>query len=275
MNKRALWVLVPLLVALGPLAALSQEKPSPERLVVLTFDDAVKSHRTFVAPLLKELGFGATFFVTQLWMNDAEHFMSWKDIAEIHQMGFEIGNHSWTHAAFGEPANAARLAEELKQVEVELARVGVPRPTSFAWCGNSFGPEALAELKRLDFHLARRGMQPEIPYGQIVPGPLFDPSRHHPLLIPTGGDAYPDWTFEHFRKVVDRVGKGQIVVLQFHGVPDTQHPWVNTAPELFRECMTYLKKGGFRVVALRDLEPLLPKAPPADPLFGTTYPTPK
>ena len=31
----------------------------PDKLVVLTFDDAVKSHRTFVAPLLKELGFGA------------------------------------------------------------------------------------------------------------------------------------------------------------------------------------------------------------------------
>ncbi len=129
---------------------------------MLTFDDAVKSQRTFVAPFLKELGFGATFFVTQLWMKDAEYFMTWKDIAEIHQMGFEIGNHSWTHADFSQPPNAARLAEELKQVESELERVGVPRPTSFAYCGNSFGPEALAELKRLGFHLARRGMQPEI-----------------------------------------------------------------------------------------------------------------
>ena len=275
MTKRGLWVLVPLLVALGPLRASPQPSTSPDRLVVLTFDDAVKSHRTFVAPLLKELGFGATFFVTQLWMSDAEHFMSWKDIAEIHEMGFEIGNHSWTHAAFGEPANAARLAEELKQVEVELARVGVPRPTSFAWCGNSFGPEALTELKRLDFHLARRGMQPEIPYGQMELGPLYDPSKHHPLLIPTGGDAYPNWTFEHFRKVVDRVGPGEIVVLQFHGVPDVQHPWVNTSPELFRECMSYLKGGGFRVVALREVEPRLPRTPPADPLFGTRYPPPK
>ncbi len=242
---------------------------------MLTFDDAVKSQRTFVAPFLKELGFGATFFVTQLWMKDAEYFMTWKDIAEIHQMGFEIGNHSWTHADFSQPPNAARLAEELKQVESELERVGVPRPTSFAYCGNSFGPEALAELKRLGFHLARRGMQPEIPYGQMEPGPTFDPSKHHPLLIPTSGDAYPNWTFDHFRKVVDRAGQGQIVVLQFHGVPDVQHPWVNTSPELFRRCMSYLKEGGFRVIALRDLEPLLPAIPPADPLLGTRYPPSK
>jgi peptidoglycan/xylan/chitin deacetylase (PgdA/CDA1 family) len=67
-------------------------------------DDAVKSHRTFAGPLLRELGHSATFFVTHNWMPDAEHFMNWKDIAELHQMGFEIGDHSWTHADFSSPA---------------------------------------------------------------------------------------------------------------------------------------------------------------------------
>ena len=75
----------------------------PDKLVVLTFDDAVKSHRTFVAPLLKELGFGATFFVTHKWMDDRTNFMTWEEIGEIHQMGFEIGNHSWTHDDFSQP----------------------------------------------------------------------------------------------------------------------------------------------------------------------------
>src|SRR5260221_1665277 len=36
----------------------------PDKLILLTFDDAAKSHRTFASPLLKELGFGATFLVT-------------------------------------------------------------------------------------------------------------------------------------------------------------------------------------------------------------------
>src|SRR5437660_1059672 len=92
----------------------------PSRLVVLTFDDAVKSHRTFVAPLLKELGFGATFFVTHKWMDDRTNFMTWQDIAEIHQMGFEIGNHSWTHSDFSMPKNVARLAGELFLVDRSL-----------------------------------------------------------------------------------------------------------------------------------------------------------
>src|SRR5882672_6826165 len=114
----------------------------PAKTVVLTFDDAVKSHRAFVAPLLKELGFGATFFVTHRWMDDRTNFMTWQDIAEIHQMGFEIGNHSWTHADFSMPKNAARLAGELSLVERALDQIKpkVPRPVSFAYCGNSFGP---------------------------------------------------------------------------------------------------------------------------------------
>jgi hypothetical protein len=40
-------------------------EPIPDKLVVLTFDDASKSHVTVAAPLLKKHGFGATFFVTE------------------------------------------------------------------------------------------------------------------------------------------------------------------------------------------------------------------
>jgi peptidoglycan/xylan/chitin deacetylase (PgdA/CDA1 family) len=264
-----------LLTLLGFGKAFPGAVREPGRMVVLTFDDAVKSHRQFVAPLLKKLNFGATFFVTQCWMNDSEHFMTWKEIAEIHQMGFEIGNHSWTHADFSEPENFVRLGEELKQVEAELERVKVPRPISFAYCGNGFGPEAVAELRKLGYRLARRGMQPEVPYGQIQVGPTFDCLKHHPLLIPTTGDAYPGWTLDHFRRVVDRADNGQIVILQFHGVPDPQHPWVNTSPELFVQFMNYLKEKKFHVVALRDIEPFLPKSPPADPLLQIRYPPQK
>ena len=39
--------------------------PLPDKLVVLTFDDGSISHLTVAGPLLKELGFGATFFVTE------------------------------------------------------------------------------------------------------------------------------------------------------------------------------------------------------------------
>lgn len=254
----------------APALALAAEPPG--KLVVLTFDDAVKSHSTFVAPLLKELGFGATFFVSHGWMNDRDHFMTWRDIAGIHDMGFEIGNHSWTHADFSVPRNAARLAGELALVENELKKAGIPKPISFAWSGNGFGPEALEILGQNGYRLARRGGSPEVEYGTLQIGPLFDPRRHDPLLIPTTGDAYPKWTPEHFQRVVAQSRPGQAVILQFHGVPDIAHPWVNTPLENFKLYMQWLKDNGFRVTAVRDLEPYIDRShPPADPMLKTRY----
>src|SRR4051794_14180230 len=70
----------------------------PAKTVVLTFDDAVKTQLTNVAPLLKELGFQATFFISQHWMDDKANFLTWEEVAQLHGMGFEIGNHTWTHS---------------------------------------------------------------------------------------------------------------------------------------------------------------------------------
>jgi peptidoglycan-N-acetylglucosamine deacetylase len=244
----------------------------PPKTVVLTFDDAVKSQLTVVAPLLKQLGFQATFFITQRWMNDQSNFLTWEETAELYRMGFEIGNHSWTHSDFGKAENGVKLGEELQMVEKELARVGVPKPVSFAWCGNAFGPEAIEQLRRHGYKMARRGMQPEIPYGTIQVGPALDIAKHHPLLIPTTGDAYPGWTLEHFKKVIHSAKPGEIVVLQFHGVPDIKHPWVNTLPEEFSQYMNYLKQNGYRTIALRDLLNYYNSSRlPDDPLMKTRW----
>ncbi len=246
---------------------------SQEKVVVLTFDDAVKSHRAFVAPYLKELGFGATFFVTYRWMEDTENFMTWEDIKEIHEMGFEIGNHTWTHRDMGDPQNARKLAGELGLVNFLLQRNDVPNPVTFAYPGNKFGPEAFRILEENGYQFARRGMQPEAAYGKRQMGPLYDPQVHHPLLIPTTADAYPVWDLEYFKSVVDRAEAGKFVVLQFHGVPDNAHPWVHSDPDKFRQFMTYLKDEKFTVIGLAEIASYLPDdyEAPSDPYADFRY----
>ena len=122
-----------------------------------------------------------------------------------------------------------------------------------AWPGNNCGPEAYAILEKAGYRFARRGISPEQPYGKVNVGAAYEPGRHDRLLIPTTGDAYPDWTFEHFLKVAAEARPGRIVVLQFHGVPDEAHPWVHTPPEMFRRYMEHLKREGFQTLAMRDL----------------------
>src|SRR5260370_29906316 len=83
-----------------PAAALALE-PIPDKLVVLTFDDASKSHFTVARPLLKKHGFGATFFVTEGFdfPTNKRDYMTWEEIAALHKDGFEIGNHTRDHKA--------------------------------------------------------------------------------------------------------------------------------------------------------------------------------
>ncbi len=260
-----------LLLVFSVLVSTCKPVENYNRTVVLTFDDAVKSHYTLVAPLLQKLGFGATFFVSARWMEDSLNFMSWNEIGQLHRMGFEIGNHSWSHLDYSLPENVAILEGELGLVDLHLQWQDVPKPISFAYCGNWFSPQTVDRLQELGYKYARRGMQPEVAYGKIEPGPLYDPLIHHPLLIPTVGDAYPDWDIDHFKNLVDAVVPGKIGVLQFHGVPDKAHPWVTTEPELFKQCMEYLKQEGFEVIAMKDLEKYQIEMLTQDPILQYTH----
>ncbi|MDD5020007.1 MAG: polysaccharide deacetylase family protein [Candidatus Omnitrophica bacterium] len=65
--------------------------------VVLTFDDGDKSNFDLVLPVLKEMGFSATFFVT---VNEIgkEGRMDWEMIYELAKSGMDIGSHGMTHS---------------------------------------------------------------------------------------------------------------------------------------------------------------------------------
>lgn len=247
---------------------------SKEKVVVLTFDDAVISHLDYVAPLLKEKGFGATFFISYAWMKDTTHFLTWEEVAEIHRMGFEIGNHTWTHEPLHTDEAVQRMDRNLARIDSALASQGVPKPVSFAYTGNHYSPAAVKKIRDLGYRFARRGMQPEIPYGKIARGPLYNPQKNHRLVIPTTADAYPEWTLDHFKTIIDRAEEGKAIILQFHGVPDIAHPWVHTDPELFAQCMDYLEESGIRVIAMKDLDVYFDIQEVDDPALHYTHGVP-
>ncbi len=245
------WTTLGLLLALtSPALAL---EPIPDKLVVLTFDDASRSHVTVAAPLLKKHGFGATFFVTEGFdfPTNKRDYMTWDQIAQLHRDGFEIGNHTRDHKA----PNARDPKGTIEQLEAINARClahGIPRPVSFAYPGNALDKDVLPILRRQGIQFARRGGAPEYPYDKGR-GFAYEPGLDHPLLIPSAGDARPAWTLEDFKRAVSQAKGGKIAVIQLHGVPDTAHSWVNTPTPLFESYVKYLADNGYRVVALRDL----------------------
>lgn len=239
----------------------------PDRLVVLTFDDACASHDSVVRPLLKQHGFGATFFITEgfSFLTNKQGYLTWSQIKELSDDGFEIGNHTRDHWSVS-ARNLDPLREQVEAINARCAEHGIPRPVSFAYPGNAIVPAALPILQELGFRYARRGGAPEHPY-EWGNGFAYEPGRDHPLLLPSAGDARPDWSLADFQRAVDQARDGRIAIVQFHGVPDAEHPWVNTSPERFTQFLDYLATNQFQVIALRDLARYVGDVPPpADPL---------
>jgi len=253
------------------LAAASAAPAVPAKVVVLTFDDSSASHYTVARPVLKRYGFGATFFITEgfTFATNKRDYMTWEQIADLHRDGFEIGNHTRDHLGITEKTTG-RLAEQLEVIAARCREHGIPAPVSFAWPGNKFHVSALPVLQQAGIRFARRGGEPEVPYA-VGGGVPYEPGADHPLLIPTTGDARPTWNLENLQRAVAGARAGRIAVLQFHGVPDGEHPWVNTPRERFEEYMAWLHREGFTVIALRDVARFVDEtAVPTDPMAVIT-----
>lgn len=229
--------------------------PIPNGLVVLTFDDGNKSDFTYVAPLLNRYGFGATFYITEglNFLTNKEHYLTWEEVTQLHQAGFEIGNHTRFHKNVNNQTQKEFLAD-LEHIDNRCQQHDIPIPETFCYPGYSHGPQAVEVLTEKGVRFARRGISPEFPYeSEGGRGPAYDPKVHHRLLIPTTGASGPNWTFDDFVWAIEQAKDGKITVLTFHGVPALEHPWVNTPSEHFDTYMDFLNNHGFTVIALRDL----------------------
>ncbi|SHF25301.1 Peptidoglycan/xylan/chitin deacetylase, PgdA/CDA1 family [Arenibacter palladensis] len=240
MKKCIPFVFILFIVTIGYSQILKKE--IPDKLVVLTFDDAPASQYSVVAPLLKDFGFGATFFVCEFPPNhkDSTLYMNWRQIKALDKMGFEVANHTHTHA------NVSKLTQsefnaELEYIENKCDSLGIQKPQNFAYPGYGLNANALEYLQKKEYAFARAG-------GNRA----YDPLTDHPFLIPS-------WATNADNKneiisALEEAKNGKIVVITLHGVPDVEHPWVNTPPKLFREYLQYLSDQNFKVVSLRDLQ---------------------
>ncbi|WP_035618726.1 polysaccharide deacetylase family protein [Lacticigenium naphthae] len=103
------------------------ESGTNEKVVLLTFDDAPDGNAVEIATTLKEKDASAIFFVNSMFLESEQ---GKKDLVAIHEMGFEIGNHTHTHQSLPDLSETEQYDEIVKTNDIVEDIIGI-RPRFF------------------------------------------------------------------------------------------------------------------------------------------------
>jgi peptidoglycan/xylan/chitin deacetylase (PgdA/CDA1 family) len=122
-------------------------------LIAITFDDGYLSQLRF-AKLLKQLGIKATFFiVTHLKTFEGKTLLTINEelIAELSEMGHEIGSHTATHRVLTD-LDTSKLREELKISKKYLEDITGKEVLGFAYPYGIYNLRAIREVSRYYYY---------------------------------------------------------------------------------------------------------------------------
>ena len=77
---------------------LKYKRSIPSKSVIITLDDGYRSLYDFAYPLLKRYGYTATLFIYTDFIEASRNALTWNQVRELKDAGFEIGSHSISHA---------------------------------------------------------------------------------------------------------------------------------------------------------------------------------
>lgn len=76
---------------------LVNNKPVPEKSVVITFDDGYEDNYQNAYPILKQFGFNATIFMITNTVDNEKPFLTSQQLKEMEQSGIDIESHTLAH----------------------------------------------------------------------------------------------------------------------------------------------------------------------------------
>lgn len=112
---------------------LINNKPIPEKSVVITFDDGYEDNYSNAYPILKQFGFNATIFVITNAIDNEKAFLTSAQLNEMEQNGIDIESHTLAHdelnkLPYDKQVETLRGAKEFieKKLNKEVKYIGYP-----------------------------------------------------------------------------------------------------------------------------------------------------
>ena len=118
-------------ISISEALASSSQPVGEQPSVVFTFDDGCESDLISAAPILKQAGYSATFYVTVGFIGQ-RGYMNRTQIRELSALGFGVGCHSMTHSYLTDLDNR-RLHCEIADAKTQLEDI-VGEPVAHFSC---------------------------------------------------------------------------------------------------------------------------------------------
>jgi peptidoglycan/xylan/chitin deacetylase (PgdA/CDA1 family) len=102
------------------LGFLNYRRGLPKRSVLITIDDGYRSAYEIAFPILVKHGFTATLFVYTDFINTSVNSLTWEQLREMKDAGFEVGSHTVTHCDLSKPDGGEARGVYRERVKREL-----------------------------------------------------------------------------------------------------------------------------------------------------------
>jgi peptidoglycan/xylan/chitin deacetylase (PgdA/CDA1 family) len=117
--------------------------------VAITFDDGSETDLIAAAPVLKDIGYNATFYVTSGFL-DKTGYMSSAQLRELSSLGFEIGCHSMTHPNLNDLSEAAQC-REIVEARLKLEDITGRKVDHFSCPGGRYNATTLRIVRESEY----------------------------------------------------------------------------------------------------------------------------
>lgn len=132
-----------------PVRNVTQSFSADSDGIVLTFDDGCETDLLTAAPILRDAGFNATFYVTTGFLGTRGYMLPGQ-VRELSDLGFEIGSHSVTHPYLDE-LGAVDLKRELADSKSQLEEMIGRKVDHFSCPGGRGSPQVVETAKQCGY----------------------------------------------------------------------------------------------------------------------------
>ena len=223
-------------------------KPVPEKLVLMTYDDATIDHYERACPVLEQYGGHANLMICEMEKGmrgenfaDKSKFMTWEQIKELSDRGHEICNHSWHHSSEFSRKGPEFVLQEARGIEEKCREYGIPNPITFGYPIGRCTPE-VEETLRAEGYLWGRGDYREVS-PELKGNTLYDPHIDTPMCIP--GVMFMDES--SIISALNQARDGRVALTVYHDVAE------QFGPMSYEDQVKCIYDNGGRCVTFREL----------------------